>query len=82
MLCPACGKPRSICTDSRPTSENRIRRRRECGNCGYRWTTFEVLPDELGGTRDRARILLTLREVTEKINSIIDYLAASAELDP
>ena len=42
MLCPNCHQNASRVIDSRPTDEGRtIRRRRECENCGYRFTTFE-----------------------------------------
>lgn len=42
MECPNCHHNASRVIDSRPSDENRaIRRRRECENCGYRFTTFE-----------------------------------------
>lgn len=42
MECPNCHENASKVIDSRPSDENRsIRRRRECENCGYRFTTFE-----------------------------------------
>lgn len=42
MECPNCHQNSSRVIDSRPSDENRsIRRRRECENCGYRFTTFE-----------------------------------------
>ena len=40
MRCPNCGAPNSRVTDSRDTGEE-IRRRRECGECGVRFTTYE-----------------------------------------
>ncbi len=40
MRCPNCGAPDSRVTDSRDTGEN-IRRRRECSQCGVRFTTYE-----------------------------------------
>ena len=40
MRCPYCNFPDSKVTDSR-TAENGIRRRRECGQCGLRFTTYE-----------------------------------------
>ena len=40
MRCPYCSYPESRVTDSR-TSENGTRRRRECGQCGLRFTTYE-----------------------------------------
>lgn len=46
MKCPFCGCEESKVIDSRPTDENeRIRRRRECVECGKRFTTYEVIED-------------------------------------
>ena len=42
MRCPFCGNVDTQVKDSRPTDDNAaIRRRRQCGNCGARFTTFE-----------------------------------------
>ena len=42
MKCPFCGFEESKVIDSRPTDEGqRIRRRRECLECGKRFTTYE-----------------------------------------
>ncbi|MCG9968064.1 transcriptional regulator NrdR [Pelotomaculum terephthalicicum JT] len=47
MRCPYCGFSDSRVLDSRPTVEGHsIRRRRECGSCGKRFTTYERV-DEL-----------------------------------
>ncbi len=44
MKCPFCGYIESKVIDSRPTDENaRIRRRRECLQCGKRFTTYEII---------------------------------------
>ena len=46
MKCPFCGFTDSKVIDSRPTDENeRIRRRRECLQCGKRFTTYEIIED-------------------------------------
>ena len=46
MRCPFCGYEESKVIDSRPTDENeRIRRRRECIQCGKRFTTYETIED-------------------------------------
>lgn len=42
MKCIYCGSEESKVLDSR-TSENAIRRRRECLNCGRRFTTYETI---------------------------------------
>lgn len=42
MKCLICGHPDSKVIDSRVTAEGQsIRRRRECENCEYRFTTHE-----------------------------------------
>ncbi|MDR3310036.1 MAG: transcriptional regulator NrdR [Oscillospiraceae bacterium] len=42
MKCPYCAHPDSRVVDSRPAEEGAtIRRRRECINCGRRFTTYE-----------------------------------------
>jgi transcriptional repressor NrdR len=42
MRCPYCGCENTSVKDSRPTDEHAsIRRRRECPDCGGRFTTFE-----------------------------------------
>lgn len=44
MRCPFCGNEETQVKDSRPTEDNSaIRRRRFCGECGQRFTTFERL---------------------------------------
>ena len=44
MKCPFCGYGESKVMDSRPTDEgSRIRRRRECLQCGKRFTTYEII---------------------------------------
>jgi transcriptional repressor NrdR len=42
MRCPFCGNEDTQVKDSRPTEDgSAIRRRRQCPNCGARFTTFE-----------------------------------------
>jgi len=42
MRCPFCSNEDSQVKDSRPTDDvSAIRRRRQCGHCGARFTTFE-----------------------------------------
>lgn len=44
MKCPSCGFADSRVLDSRPAEEgNSIRRRRECAECGKRFTTYEMI---------------------------------------
>ena len=42
MRCPFCGHEDTQVKDSRPTEDSHaVRRRRQCPNCGARFTTFE-----------------------------------------
>ena len=44
MKCPFCGYTESKVIDSRPAEEgSTIRRRRECLDCGKRFTTYEII---------------------------------------
>ncbi len=46
MKCPFCNFEDTKVIDSRP-SEDKKRRRRECSNCGKRFTTYEVIEKPL-----------------------------------
>ena len=47
MRCPSCGYSESKVVDSRPSEhDTTIRRRRECLECGHRFTTYERLVDK------------------------------------
>ena len=44
MRCPSCGHEEDKVVDSRSTKENAaVRRRRECLECGHRFTTYEYI---------------------------------------
>jgi transcriptional repressor NrdR len=44
VRCPACGHEEDKVVDSRATKENSaVRRRRECLECGHRFTTYEYI---------------------------------------
>lgn len=76
MKCPHCQHNGSRVVDSRPTDEGRvIRRRRECENCEFRFTTFErveatpLLVIKKNGTREefnREKILKGIINSAEK----------------
>jgi len=94
MKCPYCHAQDSRVTDSREVSGgNSIRRRRECPECGRRFTTFERV--ELGGLvvvkkdgrrqdfdpgklRQKLRVALTKRPVGEEQ---IDQMVQRVEAD-
>lgn len=76
MKCLYCGHPESKVIDSRPTDGgSSIRRRRECINCGKRFTTYEKLENlpimvvKKDGRRenfDSDKILFGVRKACEK----------------
>lgn len=45
MMCPFCRKGESKVVDSRGSQDFVIRRRRECLNCGRRFTTYEKMEE-------------------------------------
>ncbi|WP_346023797.1 transcriptional regulator NrdR [Alkalibacterium indicireducens] len=76
MHCPKCQHNGSRVVDSRPADEGKaIRRRRECENCLFRFTTFErieqsaVLVVKKNGNREefsREKLLRGIRRACEK----------------
>ncbi|MCH4053958.1 MAG: transcriptional regulator NrdR [Atopobiaceae bacterium] len=84
MRCPRCGCVESKVIDSR-ASENyeTIRRRRECENCGYRFTTYErreevpltvLKKDGTTEVFDRQKIMRGLVTATVKRNIPVSQL--------
>jgi transcriptional repressor NrdR len=92
MRCPVCHRSDSKVVDSRETTDSRsIRRRRECLECGRRFTTYEyvdvVMPmivkkDDRREPWDRNKVLAGLRKACEKrpvSAEAIDDAAATVE---
>src|SRR5580704_7624180 len=72
MRCPFCGHEDTQVKDSRPTEDDAaIRRRRFCGNCGARFTTFE---------RVQIRALTVLKSDTTKEPFDRDKLVRSMKI--
>ena len=84
MRCPKCGCVESKVVDSRPSESNdAIRRRRQCIECGTRFTTYErreempILVIKKDGTKetfDRQKLLRGLVAATVKRNVTLDTL--------
>lgn len=53
LKCPKCGSVRSIVVGHRPKYDG-IQRRRECADCGERWSTYEFGNDMVKRIKDRA----------------------------
>ena len=94
MRCPVCGNPDSKVVDSRPSDDNlTIRRRRECLECGHRFTTYErygdnplivIKADGSSEAYDRQKLMRGLliacakRPVTaDELSALIDDIEAS-----
>ncbi|MEM3641876.1 MAG: transcriptional regulator NrdR [Candidatus Bathyarchaeia archaeon] len=43
MKCPYCGSENLKTLETRDSTDNAVRRRKECGNCGRRFTTYEYV---------------------------------------
>ena len=76
MKCPFCGATDTKVIDSRPSIDDlRIRRRRECIDCGKRFTTYEAIESspvviiKKNGFRelyDREKVLKSMLKACEK----------------
>ena len=84
MRCPKCQHNKSNVIDSRQAEDgNTIRRRRECENCGFRFTTFERIEEtpllviKKNGTREefnREKVLRGLVRSAEKRPVTMDQM--------
>lgn len=84
MKCPYCAYTESKVVDSRPTEDGeKIRRRRECLQCGRRFTTYEVVEttplvvvkkDKSRQMFDRNKLLAGLLRACEKRPVSVDTL--------
>lgn len=87
MHCPFCGEADTRVIDSRLVAEgDQVRRRRECGGCGERFTTFEtaelVMPRVIksDGTRvpfDEAKLRTGMLKALEKRPVSVEALEAA-----
>ena len=94
MRCPYCQHTDTKVTDSRTTDEgNSIRRRRECINCGRRFTTYEIIEEvplmvaKKNGSRelfDRGKLLNGLLRSCDKRTvtmSVMEEVVNNVERD-
>ncbi|AKG05702.1 MULTISPECIES: transcriptional regulator NrdR [Salimicrobium] len=86
MICPNCGDKNTRVLDSRPIEDGHaIRRRRECDNCDFRFTTFERVEEvplivvKKEGTREefsREKLMRGLIRACEKRPVAVEDLEA------
>ena len=89
MKCPFCAGVENRVIDSRISKDgNAIRRRRECAECGKRFTTYEFVEDVLpmvvkkDGRRepfDRNKILVGIKKACEKRPISVDVMEETAD---
>jgi transcriptional repressor NrdR len=91
VRCPLCSAADTLVVDTRPAADA-IRRRRECGECGERFTTYEraeeprVTVEKRDGTRERFDRQKLLRGLTraaggrpvsdEQLEAVAGWIAA------
>jgi transcriptional repressor NrdR len=87
MFCPKCSSDETSVTDSR-SDGGAIRRRRECGECGFRFTTYErvelslplvVKKDGRRETFDRMKVRAGFTRACEKRPVSIEIIDAATE---
>lgn len=89
MKCPKCGCEDSKVVDSRGTDDGaRIRRRRECLKCAYRFTTYEIIEstpilvikrDGVRESFDRQKVLNGMVKACEKRQISIERLERAVD---
>ena len=89
MKCPVCNCQDSRVLDSRPANEGTsIKRRRECPNCGKRFTTYEVIDTvpiavvKRDGRKeffDKHKLILGIERACQKRPVNSEEIAASIE---
>lgn len=70
LLCPACGSENLVVLDSRAHGRHNWRRRRSCGSCGARFTTYELLEDKVLQYELIEMKLATLRKMIADLNGM------------
>lgn len=73
MKCPNCGSNAIKVIDTRD-AENWIRRRRECCQCGQRWTTHERTADEW------AKLQSAIDMVSERRDALVQSIESLTNL--
>lgn len=91
MKCPVCNSQDSRVLDSRPVEDGTsIKRRRECPNCGKRFTTYEVIDSvsiavvKRDGRReffDRHKLMLGIERACQKRPVSADEVATAIETE-
>lgn len=73
MTCPQCNSYNLSCISSRPTGQ-KIRRRKKCLDCGYRFTTYEISSREYD-------VLKRYKELLKDLQAKVGELLAKTEYE-
>lgn len=79
ICCPKCGSVKSYVVDSR-AAFNMVRRRRVCGDCEQRYSTYEIIlnvhkPSELAKKMKEHHL-----EILKNMDSMLDLIAEVSKL--
>lgn len=78
MTCPDCGAETKV-VDSRTTSNNHIRRKRECLTCKKRHTTYEFYREEVILPADLKWLGAELKKFCNLISPAVSFLEKALE---
>ena len=74
MICQKCGSGENRVTDTRPFREF-VYRRRECCNCGNRFTTSEIYVEDCGQMKTRRdRLRDSINQLKREADAVNDLL--------
>jgi len=65
IKCPYCKSTNCISLETRQTENGRVRRRKECRLCGNKFTTFEVVMDDIEYSDGAKRYYAFMKGVVE-----------------
>ena len=66
MKCPVCGSNQSLVIDSRPEGiDSTTRRRRECKDCGCKYTTYEMTDETYKKCRELYDFCKRVKKIME-----------------
>ena len=77
MTCPRCNSYNISCINSRPTGQ-KIRRRKKCLDCDYRFTTYEISSGEYDVLKRYKELLKDLQEKVGELLAKTEYEEESA----
>jgi transcriptional regulator NrdR family protein len=66
MICPACHAPRTGVLKSSRAADGTVVRRRFCGRCEHRWTTYEYHASRAESMRRAERIVASIADELAK----------------